>query len=80
MGERHRILNPGPAHDPALPVPEKWTGYEFEYRHGWGWGPRPNIYCPVRIEVDDGRPRDAWKAGRAAYRKQVRALTTGDDR
>lgn len=53
----------GPKHDPNVPVPERWRGYEFEYRHGWSWGGRRFVYNPISAVREDDTARRAWKSG-----------------
>ena len=72
----------------AVPVPERWVGCEYEYRHGFGKGlerdgvynPVPHRKVPMRDPLtgtDDGYVprREAWFAGYKAGKAQRQRST-----
>jgi hypothetical protein len=59
----------GPNYQPDVAVPAKWTGYEFEYRHGFSWGKTPFVYNPVSAVRAGSKAREAWAAGKKDGKK-----------
>lgn len=54
----------------SVPVPIKWKGYEFEYRHGYGKGlERDGVMNPVTHHLGNYDRRRAWFAGYATGKK-----------